>query len=174
MKKQSGILLRRLSVLCVPVLLLCLAWHMGLRVNLTGSLPCLLYRIVPLGSNESPKRGDNVVIDVGKTGNPLFEQAVREGYIRPGLPMLKTIGAVPGDTVTLGNGFFITDSLPAPLPMRVASQDGEGRALKAFPTPVTLASGDYWLISDPNRGFDSRYFGPIRRRAITHRACPVF
>jgi type IV secretory pathway protease TraF len=58
--------------------------------------------------------------------------------------------------------------------MTVASEDSTGAKLSVYPTPVTLPPGSYWLVSDPERGFDSRYFGPIRRNAFTHRARPVF
>jgi type IV secretory pathway protease TraF len=52
----------------------------------------------------------------------------------------------------------------------VASRDSFGGGLSPWPTPVTLRPDQYWLVSDPGRGFDSRYFGPVHRNALTHRA----
>jgi len=51
----------------------------------------------------------------------------------------------------------------------VASYDSYGGELSEWPTTITLQSGQYWLVSDPERGFDSRYFGPIDRSAFTHK-----
>jgi type IV secretory pathway protease TraF len=58
--------------------------------------------------------------------------------------------------------------------INVASRDSFGWELSAWPTPIILPPCCYWLVSDPERGFDSRYFGPIHRDAFTHRAFPVF
>ncbi|MDR1483039.1 MAG: hypothetical protein LBI74_10480, partial [Synergistaceae bacterium] len=55
----------------------------------------------------------------------------------------------------------------------VASEDSRGGRLFAYPTPIILPPDCYWLVSDPERGFDSRYFGPVRREAITYRAYPL-
>jgi type IV secretory pathway protease TraF len=87
--------------------------------------------------------------------------------------MLKQIGAVPGDEVALRGGFLLVNG-EVTAKMAIASRDSYGGELSAWPTPVTLRPEEYWLVSDPDRGFDSRYFGPLRRSAFTHRARPVF
>jgi type IV secretory pathway protease TraF len=56
----------------------------------------------------------------------------------------------------------------------VASHDSYGGELSVWPTPIRLSKDQYWLVSDPDRGFDSRYFGPVNREAFTHKAYPVF
>jgi type IV secretory pathway protease TraF len=86
--------------------------------------------------------------------------------------MLKRIGAVPGDTVILENGFLYVNG--GGTRITVASRDSCGGKLSPWPTPLTLPSNHYWLISDPERGFDSRYFGPLHRETFTHKAKPVF
>ena len=86
--------------------------------------------------------------------------------------MLKQIGAIPGDTVVLVNGFLYVDDAAAKI--TIASRDSDGGTLSAWPTPITLQPGQYWLVSDSERGFDSRYFGPLDERTFTHKAYPVF
>jgi type IV secretory pathway protease TraF len=86
--------------------------------------------------------------------------------------MLEEIGAVPGDRVELKDGLlFINAESTA---MAVSSEDSRGNALRAYPTPLVLQPGCYWLISVPRGGFGSRYFGPVHRSAFTHRARRVF
>jgi type IV secretory pathway protease TraF len=85
--------------------------------------------------------------------------------------MLKLIGTIPGDTVVLRDGYLFVNG--DTIKIIVASHDSSGEKLSAWPTPITLQPGQYWLISDPERGFDSRYFGPIGRSLFTHRAKPV-
>jgi conjugal transfer pilin signal peptidase TrbI len=147
---------------------------LGFRVNRSESLPGIVYRTVPLRDGEEVHRGDCVLIDLSKVSNPVIAEGVRRGYVSELLnqPMMKKIGAVPGDTVELHEGFLVVNGEATAI--TVASQDSRNQPLTAFPTPLTLSEGDYWLSSDPERGFDSRYFGPLRREAFTHRALPVF
>ena len=97
---------------------------------------------------------------------------VERGYVNLREPMLKQIGAIPGDTVVLEDGFLSVNGEATE--MTIATHDSFGGDLYAYPTPITLQLGQYWLISDPERGFDSRYFGPVNGNAFTHRAYPVF
>jgi type IV secretory pathway protease TraF len=86
--------------------------------------------------------------------------------------MLKEIGAVPGDAVTLRDSLIFVNGNPAPIV--VASRDSRGGKLCPYPTPIILSPDHYWLVSIPDGGFDSRYFGPVHRSALTHKAHRVF
>jgi conjugative transfer signal peptidase TraF len=172
---------RKFAVFCVLITPLCLAfftlaaiYSLGYRVNLSSSLPCFVYRITPIGRGEEIKPGDCVTINLSKVSNPVIELGAERGYVAKGWnrPMLKQIGALPGDTVELRDGFLFVNGVASKI--TVASQDSMGGKLAAWPTPLTLPPGQYWLVSDPERGFDSRYFGPIHRAAFTHKARPVF
>jgi type IV secretory pathway protease TraF len=82
------------------------------------------------------------------------------------------VGAIPGDTVTLtDNSLRVNRETVRQI---TASRDSFGGKLSAWPTPITLSQDQYWLVSDPDRGFDSRYFGPTLREALTHKARPAF
>ena len=181
-KKLKGahvILKRKFALFYVLITSLCLAasafilFHaMGYRVNRSASLPFLVYKITPLSQNAELERGDCVLIDLSKVSNSVIAKGVERGYVNLREPMLKRIGAIPGDTVVLMEDFLFVNGDTTK--MTVASRDSYGGELSAWATPITLQSGQYWLVSDPERGFDSRYFGPIDREAFTHRARPVF
>ena len=161
-----------LSFLCVITLSLAHLHALGYRVNRSASLPGLVYQITPIGEFSDIKRGDCVLIDLTLFSNPVIEQGVRRGYVNKFEPMMKRIGAVPGDSIQLKeNRLFINGDA---VEMRVASFDSYGGELSAWLTPLILSSDCYWLISDPVRGFDSRYFGPLNRRVFTHKAVPIF
>lgn len=160
--------------LCFTAFAFILFHGFGFRVNRSNSLPGNVYRIVRLAEDEVIQRGDCVTIDLSKVSNPVIEQGMKRGYVSRVLnqPMLKRIAAVPGDTVILKSGYLLVNGEPTSI--TIASRDSYGGKLSAWPTPLTLQPGQYWLTSDPERGFDSRYFGPVHRDAFTHRAKPVF
>jgi conjugative transfer signal peptidase TraF len=161
-----------ITILCLTAFILVVSHSLGYRINRSSSLPDLVYRISPLGEDERIKPGDCVVIDISRiSGNPVIAMGIERGYIG-NQPMLKRIGAVPGDKVELRDGLLFVNG--AATEMTAASQDSNGRILEAYSTPITLPPEWYWLVSDPKRGFDSRYFGPVRRGAFTHRAEPLF
>ncbi|MDR1510046.1 MAG: S26 family signal peptidase [Synergistaceae bacterium] len=172
MKKKFIALLALLLFLCVTASALFLFHHAGFRVNRSASLPGILYAVSPLGENERIYRGDIVLIDLSKISNPVISRGVERGYVNMREPMLKRIGAAPGDSVTLENDLLrvngvVSRAVTAPF-------DSRGGPLAPWPTPLILRPGQYWLVSDPERGFDSRYFGPVGREAFTHRAKPLF
>jgi conjugative transfer signal peptidase TraF len=158
--------------LCFAAFFFVLLYGFGYRANRSASLPFLVYEITTLDENERIERGDCVIINLSGFYNPVITQGVERGYVNPREPMLKRIGAVPGDTVILENGFLYVNG--GGTEVTVASSDSHGGELTAWPTPIVLQFGQYWLVSDPARGFDSRYFGPVQREAFTHRARAAF
>lgn len=148
----------------------------GLRLNVTPSLPYLLWVDTPV----SQVRRDMVV-----TFCPPFNKAVRDGrrfgYFTTGpCPhaldrLMKPIAAVPGDLVTLDrfgvrvNGQLLRNST------RYRS-DGAGNNLPRLPDgDYPVPPDTFWVISQHNpRSFDSRYFGPITRADILAQSRPAF
>ena len=171
MRKKFALFYILITSLCFLASAAIALHSLGYRVNRSSSLPSFVYRITPIGADEPIRRGDAVLIDLSRFPNPVIAEGVRRGYVNLREPMLKKVGAVPGDAVTLsGNSLSVSGETAR---QTVASRDSYGGELSAWPTPVTLRPGEYWLVSDPERGFDSRYFGPVRREAVTHRARPV-
>jgi conjugative transfer signal peptidase TraF len=172
MKKKISAVCSLLSFLAVTAFAAFSLYALGYRVNLTESLPGFVYRTAPLEAGDTIDRGDRVLIDLSRIDNPGIELGIRRGYVSRKRKMLKEIGAIPGDTVTLmDNRLFINNSST---PMILSSGDSRGGELVPYSTPLVLSNDFYWLVSAPYRGFDSRYFGPIHRTAFTHRAERVF
>jgi len=87
-------------------------------------------------------------------------------------PMLKRVLAVPGDTVRLGpGGLFVNGTLRRLSP---PTRDRRGRPLQPRYGTHVLAEGTYWLASDVPCGYDSRYFGPVRRAQVFRLALPLW
>ncbi|MDR1509758.1 MAG: S26 family signal peptidase [Synergistaceae bacterium] len=175
MKKKFAVLYVLITSLCLLTSVFVVFHVLGYRVNRSSSLPGSVYRITPLEGDESLVTGDIVLIDLSKISNPVIDRGMERGYVSKSWnqPMLKRIGALPGDSVALKDGYLIVNG-EAAAKMTVASRDSFGGELVPWPTPIVLQPNHYWLTSEPERGFDSRYFGPIDRNAFTHKANAVF
>jgi conjugative transfer signal peptidase TraF len=153
-----------------PLAVLLAAWGAGLRVNLTGSLPVGLYRVVP-GPVE---RGTLVLVCLPPT---VAAFARARGYVPRGgtcpggiLPVGKLVVAIPGDTVRVTqrglvvNGMPVPNSQPRPL-------DRHYRLLPQLARVSYLVAPDsLWVVSPYSPwSFDSRYFGPIAGNAVRAR-----
>jgi conjugative transfer signal peptidase TraF len=177
LRKKIALFYVMITLLCLTAFAFVLFHASGVRVNRSDSLPGVLYRIVPLEEDETVNAGDCVLIDlsyISIQSNPVISRGIERGYVtmKTNQPMLKRVAGVPGDTVVLKDGFLSVNGAAARI--TIASRDSFGGELSAWPTPLTLRPGWYWLTSDPERGFDSRYFGPIHHDAFTHRAFSVF
>ena len=161
-----------ITSLCLTAFAFILFHATGYRVNRSASLPFLVYKITPLVQEFEIEREDYVLINLSKISNPIIDRGVERGYVNLREPMLKQIGAIPGDIVRLVDGLLFVNGVETKI--TVASNDSDGGELSAWPTPVILQPDQYWLISDPERGFDSRYFGPVSRSTFTHKARPLF
>ena len=103
-----------------------------------------------------------------------------DGFGKGGVPFIKRVIGLPGDTVSLENGrVYVTQ--PGGSPVRLSEpyivRDIDGAVAPTLPkdaegtTSWTIVSGTYFVMGD-NRpeSQDSRYFGPIRRVLIVGRA----
>lgn len=141
-------------------------YGVGVRVNLTPSLPMGFYRLAV------PDERAELVTFCGPAmaGHSLHERGYTSWGTCPdgGAPLMKPIVARPGDVVTVTaaglavNGKALPNTAPMP-------RDAKGRALPAYPAgSYTVGAGDYWVASTYNPGsLDSRYFGPIRAELVT-------
>lgn len=125
-----------------------------LLVNLTPSEPRGLYRVVPRPASQYV-RGMRVVLPV-PGGFTSF--VVERGWLAPGIPLVKEIGAVAGDRVCVGaRQATVNDRIVGP----VYADDSAGRALPALRGCFIVRPGEFLPVSTriPN-SFDGRYFGP--------------
>ena len=172
-KTRVVIFFKLCSYLCVIALVLSFLYMQGYRINLSGSLPYWFFK-VSVVNDKIISRGDYVIVDYSLIkDNPIIETALDRKYLNRQLPMGKQIGAVSGDIILLKDDRFFVNGEDLGY-MKVLSADSRGDPLFPFPTPEILQSGQYWLISNPERGFDSRYFGYVDISCIIYIAYPVF
>jgi conjugative transfer signal peptidase TraF len=149
-----------------------LAYALGLRVNMTRSLPMGIYAVTNDAFSE--------LIECCPEGNAAKESKNR-GYRNNGScsdgaePLIKPVVAREGDVVEFSaRGISVNEKLlknTAPLPL-----DGAGRPLTHWKFGVyRVAPGNVWVASTYNYGsYDSRYFGPVRISSISNRLRPIW
>jgi conjugative transfer signal peptidase TraF len=149
-------------------------WAGGIRLNLTGSMPVGVYRVV----QGRPSHGAMVLACIPTS---IARFAHERGYVPNGncpsgvAAVGKSILALYRDTVVLTvEGIRIAGSLlPNSKPLR---RDSEGRPLPQLALGVYVVRPDeMWLLSTYfERSFDSRYFGPVPTTAIVAIITPLF
>ena len=161
-----------LFVPCVITIIGFIAYFSGIRYNTSDSLPYYIFRVVRLSSNDVISRNDYVAFDPTLISNDIIPIAIERQYITHRNLMIKRVAGIPGDNILLNNKEILINNIKESL--IVLSSDSHGRFLNEYPTPITLDINSYWLISNPEGGFDSRYFGPVMRELFIYRAFPIF
>ncbi len=132
--------------------------------NWTSSAPKGWYVIKP---DMPPARGQLVVMEVPEEAAPYI---YGRGWGRPGTPLIKTIGALPGDSVTIGDdGLYINGRYVGP----VYDKDAEGLDLPRLRGTIVIKPGEFLPVSAYERSFDGRYFGPQPLASIKHIIVPL-
>lgn len=134
--------------------------------NASASAPIGLYAIDVDGPFTA---GDLVAID---TPEPLAVFLARRRYLPKGVPLLKHIAGMPGQTacrfglaITL-DGVRLGDAL---------TRDRAGRALPAWRGCHRIMAGEFLPMNARVRdSFDGRYFGVLPSTRIIGRAVPVW
>lgn len=134
--------------------------------NATESVPTGLYHI---RGTASLHVGERVAID---PPDGLRELIAERGYLPSGVPLLKEVAALRGDTVCR-HDLTVTIN---------GEEAGEARALDSRARPLPDWQGCHNIGADeifvmnlraPD-SFDGRYFGPIARAQVIGRASPVW
>lgn len=140
----------------------------GVRINLSSSIPEGLYRERSLSSGRL-RRGDAVLAclppDVARFGR-------ERGYLPRGacpggaMPVGKMVLALPGDTVIVdGKGLIVNGVRMAASQSRRV--DHRGRPLPQLARATyAVGTGQLWLGSRSEAGFDSRYFGAVPSTSV--------
>jgi conjugative transfer signal peptidase TraF len=134
--------------------------------NASASVPIGLYRLAPVGHVGAP---DLVVVEPPE---PLATFLAERGYLPRGVPLIKRVLALPGDTVCRQGATIIAFDHA----YGVARQkDSLGRPLPVWQGCRTLAHGEAFLMNwDAPNSLDGRYFGPLPVTAIVAHALPVW
>ena len=133
--------------------------------NASASVPIGLYAVKPASQLH---RNDLVVVRPPEGVAALLAEG---GYLPRGVPLLKHILALPGQTVCrFGNAI----SVDAVAMGDARGRDGRGRALPVWQGCRVLAEGEVFLMNRSADSFDGRYFGPLPAASIVGRATPLW
>jgi conjugative transfer signal peptidase TraF len=134
--------------------------------NATESVPIGLYHI---RGTASLHVGERVAIDPPPRLRRFLE---RRGYLPSGMPLLKEVAALTGDTVCR-TGRVISINGKAAGMARV--KDSRNRRLPVWQGCRVIADDTIFVMNPraPN-SFDGRYFGPLARAQLIGRASPVW
>jgi conjugative transfer signal peptidase TraF len=134
--------------------------------NATASVPVGLYAI---GAQTGLQRGDRVAIE---PASKLERYLTSRGYLPAGVPLIKEIAALGGDTVCRRDLLIEINGTPAGEARR---RDSLGRELPVWKGCRTIAAHDIFVMNRRGPGsFDGRYFGPVARTDVIGRARPVW
>ncbi len=147
----------------------------GLRFNFTPSMPLGIYRLSQL-PQDAIKRQMLVAVCAPSS---MVKLGRRRGYVSGGPcagdaePLLKTVAAVPGDSVHVSlrgvtvNGRLLPNSKPLAF-------DRAGRKLSSsLPVHRRVPQGTIWVYADHPHSWDSRYWGPVAVRTVSARVVPL-
>ncbi len=151
--------------------MLTVASSIGLHINRTVSMPAGFWQ--SHAYRGVLRAGDAIAVCLPPTD--LVRRYIGPGVCPNGLePLLKTVGAVAGDVVTLDAAGVSVNGVALPNTAALPA-DSAGQPLRPFPAGTYVVQpGQVFLFSshDP-RVFDSRYLGPIPTSSVIATATPV-
>jgi len=127
----------------------------------------------PVGLYAVQAANDLAVTDlVAVMPPPLIAEFLADrGYLPNGMPLLKRILALPGQTICR-NGLDILAY--GATYGRARERDKAGRKLPVWQGCRRLADDELFLMNDAPDSVDGRYFGPFSRRSVIGRVLPVW
>ena len=134
--------------------------------NASESVPVGLYRVQPTGKL--------TVTDlvVALPPEPLATFLAEGGYLPRGVPLIKRVLALPGQTVCRKELAITVDGIEMG-PTR--ERDSRGRPLPGWQGCRVVSKDDVFLMNwDEPASLDGRYFGPIAAASIIGRAEPLW
>jgi conjugative transfer signal peptidase TraF len=134
--------------------------------NASESVPIGLYAVQPV------ERLTVTQLVLVKPPEPLATFLDQGRYIPRGVPLLKRIAALPGQTVCRTGAEVTVDRIAI---ATARERDRRGRLLPVWAGCWTLMDGEVFLLNwDEPSSLDGRYFGPLPRTSIVGRATPVW
>ena len=134
--------------------------------NASESVPIGLYRLQPV------HRLSVTELVAIKPPEPLETFLDFNGYLPIGVPMLKRILAVPGQTVCRTGLTITVDGIELG---QARERDARGRPLPVWQGCHLLSAGEIFVMNWQSAdSFDGRYLGPIPASAVIGQAIPVW
>ena len=134
--------------------------------NASNSVPIGLYRIQPITTL--------AVTELVAIQPPDLLAAFLDlnGYLPLGVPMLKRVLALPGQTVCRNGLTIAVDGIDVG---QAHKRDARGHPLPVWQGCRVIADGDVFVMNwQSTDSLDSRYFGPLPASAVIGRAVPVW
>ena len=134
--------------------------------NASPSVPIGLYAVQSAGALHVAE------LVVVTPPEPLASFLAARGYLPEGVPLLKHILALPGQTVCRSGRTVTVDGGEVG---QALARDRRGRSLPDWQGCRVIANGEVFLMNRrPEDSLDGRYFGPLPTAAITGRADPLW
>ena len=134
--------------------------------NASESVPIGLYRLQPV------ERLNVTELVAIRPPEPLGTFLDLNGYLPIGVPMLKRILALPGQTVCRTGLTVAVDDIEMG---QARERDGRGRPLPVWQGCRDLSGDEIFVMNWQSAdSFDGRYFGPIPSSAVIGQAIPVW
>lgn len=159
-----------IRALCLVPIALAALWLLGLRYNVTPSVPLGFYRAHSFDP-QSIVRGEYVCLRASADSAPEALRATSWGQRREIL--LKRVEGLPGDRVSESHDSLALNGTPIVHSHRLA-RDSRGLELPHPRLPIRLGEHELWLGSASDSGYDSRYFGPVNVTALDCVAEPLW
>jgi conjugative transfer signal peptidase TraF len=134
--------------------------------NSSKSVPIGLYRLRPAGNHHVTE------LVAVRPPEPLATYLDLTGYLPTGVPMLKRVLALPGQTVCRIGTTISVDGVETG---EARGRDGRGRPLPVWEGCDLVGDGEVFLMNwQSATSLDGRYFGMMPATAIVGRALPVW
>lgn len=133
--------------------------------NASASAPIGLYRVQPVRTL-SP--GELVLI---MPPEPLAAFLAGRSYLPEGVPLLKHVAAVRGNTVCRRGAVVMVDGV---IVASASAADRIGRPLPSWHSCHVLREREIFVLNTPADSLDSRYFGTLPISSVIGRAIPLW
>ena len=134
--------------------------------NASGSVPIGLYAVHPAGALRT---GELLVVTPPEALATFLDM---RRYLPKGIPLLKHVAALPGQTVCRMGDTISIDGRDVGVAL---DRDHLGRSLPVWQGCRLIAAGEVFLMNRQSvASLDGRYFGPLPTTTIVGRADPIW
>lgn len=159
---KRAVVVRALRYYALAVGLVAVAYATGLAIDACGhalvvntspSMPSGVYWI----TRDAPMERGRIVLFAPPDG--VRELIYGRGWLPAGMPLLKTVGGLAGDTYCVRDGRFVVDGVDVG---PVFSADSQGLPVPQIVGCRRVGEGEFLPVASTlDRSFDGRYFGAV-------------